>query len=60
MLGAHESLKPAGPKAGGGLVLTANAPGDGSLTAKQIKTLRKDAAKHLPKGKMLFKAVLFE
>jgi hypothetical protein len=41
-------------------VLTAYAPDDGPLTAKQIKALRKDAAKHLPKGKTLSKEVLFE
>ena len=40
-------------------VLPAYAPDDGPLTAKQIAALRKDAAKHMPKGKTISKAVLF-
>lgn len=40
-------------------VLPAYAPDDGPLTAKQITALRKDAAKHLPKGKTLSREALF-
>lgn len=40
-------------------VLPAYAPDDGPLTAKQIAVLRKDAAKHMPKGKVLSKLDLF-
>jgi hypothetical protein len=40
-------------------VLPAYAPDDGPLTAKQIKALRKDADKHLPKGKTLSRQTLF-
>jgi hypothetical protein len=40
-------------------VLPAYAPDDGPLTAKQIIALRKDAAKHLPKGKVLSRESLF-
>jgi hypothetical protein len=40
-------------------VLPAYAPDDGPLTAKQIKALRKDADKHLPKGKTLTRQTLF-
>lgn len=40
-------------------VLPAYAPDDGPLTAQQIKALRKDAEKHLPKGKTLSRADLF-
>lgn len=40
-------------------VLPAYSPDDGPLTAKQIKALRKDAEKHLPKGKTLSREVLF-
>lgn len=32
---------------------------DGPLTAKQLAALRKDAAKHLPKGKTLSRETLF-
>jgi hypothetical protein len=42
-----------------GDVLPAYAPDDGPLTAKQITALRKDAAQHLPKGKVLSKQDLF-
>ena len=41
-------------------VLPAYAPDDGPLTAKQVLALRKDAAKHLPKGKPLSRETLFE
>jgi hypothetical protein len=41
-------------------VLPAYAPDDGPLTAKQIAAIRKDAAKHLPKGKVLFRQDLFQ
>jgi hypothetical protein len=41
-------------------VLPAYAPDDGPLTAKQIVALRKDAAKHLPKGKLLSRQDLFQ
>lgn len=40
-------------------VLPAYAPDDGPLTAKQLKALRKDAAKHLPKGNLISREVLF-
>ena len=40
-------------------VLPAYAPDDGPLTAKQIAALRKDAAKHMPKGKTISKEALF-
>ena len=40
-------------------VLPAYAPDDGPLTAKQVLALRKDAAKHLPKGKPLSRDTLF-
>lgn len=40
-------------------VLPAYAPDDGPLTAKQVLALRKDAAKHLPKGKPLSREILF-
>lgn len=40
-------------------VLPSYAPDDGSLTAKQVLALRKDAAKHLPKGKPLSRETLF-
>ncbi|MDD5334162.1 MAG: hypothetical protein PHS32_10485 [Rhodoferax sp.] len=43
-----------------GDVLPAYAPDDGPLTAKQITALRKDAAKHLPKGKTLSRQDLFQ
>ena len=40
-------------------VLPAYAPDDGPLTAKQVLALRKEAAKHLPKGKPLSRETLF-
>ena len=40
-------------------VLPAYEPDDGPLTAKQLSALRKDAANHLPKGKVLFREDLF-
>jgi hypothetical protein len=40
-------------------VLPAYAPDDGPLRAKQVLALRKDAAKHLPKGKPLSRETLF-
>ena len=40
-------------------VFPAYAPDDGPLTAKQVLALRKDAAKHLPKGKPLSRETLF-
>lgn len=40
-------------------VLPAYAPDDGPLTAKQIAALRKDAAAHLPKGRLISKQSLF-
>lgn len=40
-------------------VLPAYAPDDGPLTAKQVRALRKDASKHLPKGKLLSRETLF-
>ena len=41
-------------------VLPAYEPDDGPLTAKQITALRKDAAKHLPKGKVVARQDLFQ
>lgn len=41
-------------------VLPAYAPDDGPLTASQVKALRKDAAKRLPKGKLLSRETLFK
>ena len=41
-------------------VLPAYEPDDGPLTATQIKALRKDAKAHMPSGKTLSKATLFE
>ena len=35
-------------------------PDDGRLTAKQITAVRKDAARHLPKGKVLARQDLFK
>jgi hypothetical protein len=40
--------------------LPAYAPDDGPLTASQIAALRKDAAKHLPIGKVLARQDLFK
>lgn len=40
-------------------VLPAYAPDDGSLTAKQVRALRKDAEQRLPRGKTLSKETLF-
>ena len=40
-------------------VLPTYAPDDGPLSAKKIKALRKDAAKHLPTGKTLSREALF-
>ena len=40
-------------------VLPAYAPDDGPLTAKQIRALRKDADKHLPRGKARSREALF-
>ena len=40
-------------------VLPAYAPDDGPLKTKQVLALRKDAAKHLPKGKPLSRETLF-
>ena len=40
-------------------VLPTYEPDDGPLTAKQITALRKDAVKHLPKGKVLARQDLF-
>ena len=40
-------------------VLPAYAPDDGPLSVKQVRALRKDASKHLPKGKVLSKETLF-
>jgi hypothetical protein len=40
-------------------VLPAYAPDDGPLTAKQVRAIRKDVDKHLPKGKVLSRATLF-
>lgn len=41
-------------------VLPAYEPDDGPLTAKQITALRKDAAIHLPKGKVVARQDLFQ
>lgn len=41
-------------------VLPAYAPDDGPLTEKQIAAIRKDAAKHLPKGKALSRQDLLQ
>lgn len=41
-------------------VLPAYAPDDRPLTAKQIAAICKDAAKHLPKGKVLVRQDLFQ
>jgi hypothetical protein len=41
-------------------VLPAYAPDDGPLTASQVKAMRKDAAKRLPKGKLLSRETLFK
>lgn len=40
-------------------VLPAYAPDDGPLTARQIAALRKDAEKHMPKGKTVSRESLF-
>jgi hypothetical protein len=40
-------------------ILPAYEPDEGPLTAKQVRALRKDAAKHLPTGKVLSKEDLF-
>lgn len=40
-------------------VLPGYAPDDGPLTAKQVQALRKDAAKHLPKGIVISSESLF-
>ena len=40
-------------------VLPAYAADDGPLTVKQVLTIRKDAAKRLPKGKVLLRDALF-
>ena len=40
-------------------VLPAYAPDDVPLTAKQVRALRKDATKHLPKGKVVSREALF-
>lgn len=40
-------------------VLPAYAPDDGPLTAKQVQALRKDATKHMPKGKVVSRETLF-
>ncbi len=41
-------------------VLPAYEPDDGPLTARQMAALRKDAARHLPKGKVLARESLFK
>jgi hypothetical protein len=41
-------------------VLPAYEPDDGPLTPKQLTALRKDVAKHLPKGKVLVREDLFK
>jgi hypothetical protein len=46
------------PKYPGGL--PTYAPDDGPLTAKEIAALREDAAKNLPKGKVLARQDLFK
>ena len=40
-------------------VLPAYAPDDGPLTVGQIRTLKRDAIEHLPKGKTISKQALF-
>jgi hypothetical protein len=40
-------------------ILPAYDADDGPLTAKQVLALRKDAAKHLPKGSVLLRDALF-
>jgi hypothetical protein len=40
-------------------VLPAYAPDDAPLTAKEVLALRKDAAKRLPKGKIVLRDALF-
>ncbi len=40
-------------------VLPAYEPDDGPLTSSQVAALRKDAAQHLPKGKILSSEALF-
>ena len=40
-------------------VLPAYAPDDGPFTAKQVLALRRDAAKHLPQGKLLSRETFF-
>lgn len=40
-------------------VLPAYAPDDGPLTARQIAALRKDAERHMPKGKTVSRESLF-
>lgn len=40
-------------------VLPAYEPDDGPLTGKYVKALRKEAAKHLPTGEVLFEENLF-
>jgi len=40
-------------------VLPAYEPDDGALTSSQVAALRKDAAQHLPKGKILSSEALF-
>ena len=40
-------------------ILPAYKPDDGPLTTKQILVLRRDAAKHLPKGSVLLRDTLF-
>ena len=40
--------------------LPAYEPDDGPLTAKQMTAIRKDAAKHLPRGKVLESQDLFD
>jgi hypothetical protein len=41
-------------------ILPAYEPDDGPLTPKQITAIRKDAAKYLPKGKVLGRQDLFQ
>ena len=40
-------------------VLPAYEPDDGPLTSEQLSAIRKDAAKHLPKGKAISREDLF-
>ena len=40
-------------------VLPTYAPDDGPLTSKQVRALRKDVAKHFPKGKVISSEALF-